>query len=406
MNEDPYLNLAEYIGSHQFITVDNSLLTLVRKYSRIQNYNSLYRVWYGVYIERAFKDFRSERSHKVGASHSYSSSFAAIKEIDKVLDYGDTVIVTVHNGLQGFDPIQVLQRGLEDGLAGELEEDIEYIKHIIKENLYQKEVFVLNPITEIEQDDIYTILNDDKKEYNLEEKSMRKEILEVTQEAKINSDIILEVGDRVQVLSLSEARSIRIQPKDWMRMMDLILAGKDGANVARAIKDKEKAIARYVAGIKIDPRGHFDAFYDKAIELGSTKEEIDLIVADTTIPEDINNKYISLKNKKLNNSFVGAISKEVLKLGFDINYLPYNGYALTFEGKEAMNRNGRKWTIGYKTEIELEDRKISFIFDAITDEGGSTTYYSIFSIDTENVNSRVMGQREFLTWLKDKLNTY
>ena len=236
----------------------------------------------------------------------------------------------------------------------------------------------------------------------------RQNILEITENFKIKQedyDIILEAGDKIRVLSLSEAgsRSVIVQSKDWDRMMDLILAGKDGDNIARIIKDKDKAVARYIAGIKLNPRGGFHAFYDKAIELGATTAEIDSLIANTTVPQEVDEKYRLLKNKKLSNSFVSAISREVLKLGFDIDYLPHNGNALTSEGKYAMSRNGRKWTIGYKTEIITANRKISFIFDAITDEGGGTTYYSIHSFDNVHGAMRVMGQRELLTWLRDRL---
>jgi len=64
--------------------------------------------------------------------------------------------------------------------------------------------------------------------------------------------------------------------------MDLVLQDKDGASVAKKIKDKNKAIARYIAGVKLENHGRtsklswsdFDTFYDIAIDLGATKEEI------------------------------------------------------------------------------------------------------------------------------------
>ena len=51
--------------------------------------------------------------------------------------------------------------------------------------------------------------------------------------------------------------------------------------------------------------------------------------------------------------------------------------ALTWEGREAMERNGRKWTIGYKSVISGDGIELPFEFDAITDEGGGPTYYVI-----------------------------
>jgi hypothetical protein len=201
----------------------------------------------------------------------------------------------------------------------------------------------------------------------------------------------------------ASSRSGVIQAKDWDRMMDLILAGKDSGKVAGVIKDKDKAIARYVAGVKLDPKSRFRDLYDKAIELGATAAEIEALVASTSIPTEVEERYTLLKSKRLSSRFVSPISREVLKMGFDIEYLPYNGNALTSAGKDAMRRNGRKWTIGYKTEITAADKKIGFTFDAITDEGGGTTFYAIYSFGTARVDSVEMGQRELLAWLRNQL---
>ena len=212
-----------------------------------------------------------------------------------------------------------------------------------------------------------------------------------------------------------------VQTKDWDRMMDLVLAGKDGAGTAKAIKDKNKAIARYIAGSLLMYNGEtpkmdwneFEAFGRKALELGATEEELQSIISKTKIPTKTADKYKSLKNKKLDNRFVGAISKAIIKMGFDIEFLPHNGNAITSEGRYAMERNGRKWTIGYKTEITTPSgEKVSFIFDAITDEGDGTTYYvidTLKNLDTGEAYSSyddVVGQREFLSILKNELSKY
>jgi hypothetical protein len=115
-----------------------------------------------------------------------------------------------------------------------------------------------------------------------------------------------------------------------------------------------------------------------------------------------------LSGKKLKDRFVGDISRAILDAGFDINYLPYNGYAMTGEGKDAMARNGIKWTIGYKSEIILNDKKINFNFDAITNEScdPKPTYYvvdqssdSIFS----PLKWKIMGKMEFISGIKSLL---
>lgn len=73
-----------------------------------------------------------------------------------------------------------------------------------------------------------------------------------------------------------------VTAKDWTRMQDLIDKEKDGASVAKSIKDKTKAIDRYVAGLKLTDteltkppfKGKFADFGNKAVELGATYEEI------------------------------------------------------------------------------------------------------------------------------------
>ena len=113
-----------------------------------------------------------------------------------------------------------------------------------------------------------------------------------------------------------------------------------------------------------------------------------------------------LSGKKLKDRFVSSISKAVLDSGFDINYLRHNGYAITYIGKEAMERNGRKWTNGYKTEITLDDKKFNLIFDAVTDEGDGPTYY-VVDTSSDNIFDRLFYKRtgimEFVATIKDVL---
>jgi len=208
-----------------------------------------------------------------------------------------------------------------------------------------------------------------------------------------------------------------VQSKDWTRMMDLVLADKDGASTAAKLKDKDKAIARYIAGTKLKYSNDvkwdwndFEAFGNKAIELGATKEELETFLSNTEIPTKVYDKYKSLKNKKLDNRFVGEISKKLIKMGYDIKFLPHNGNAITGEGRYAMERNGRKWTIGYKTELTKDNEKFSLVFDAITDEGDGPTSYVIDELKNlntgENLNpgyNDVLGQRKFIAELEKAL---
>lgn len=191
----------------------------------------------------------------------------------------------------------------------------------------------------------------------------------------------------------------KIANKDWDRMLDLVLTNKDGESVAKSIKNKDKAIARFVSGMKLkglsvryDDRwkeynGSFSSFGNKALSLGATPDEIKSVFDSTTIPDKYNDKLNSLSDKKLNDRFVGVISKTVINAGLDINFLPHNGNAITMMGRDAMNRNGRKWTIGYKSEITVDDKKVKLFFDAITDEAINNAPPTLYVIDYRNSDS-------------------
>ena len=222
--------------------------------------------------------------------------------------------------------------------------------------------------------------------------------------------------------SINEA--VTVAPKDWDRMMDLVLKGDtDGEKVAKLIKDKNKAMARFVAGLKLSnsplnyedskwrPYGYlpFAELGKLALDLGATPHEIQTLYDTTEIPNAAIDKMSKREGKKLNNRFVGSISKAILDSGADINYLPYNGNAITWSGKDAMSRSGRKWTIGYKSEIKLGGKTYDFIFDAITDEGDGPTSY-VLSGDSDGIFEplnvmKPIGKNEFIARIKDILKS-
>ena len=214
-----------------------------------------------------------------------------------------------------------------------------------------------------------------------------------------------------------------ISNKDWDRMLDLVMKGDEGEKVAQLIKDKNKAINRFVAGLKLDNRklntegarkgwgfgGAFRDLGDKAIKLGATIDEIEELYDNTQVPAEYIQKMTKLGGKKLNDRFVGSVSKAILDMGFDIIYQPHNGYAITYPGKDAMSRNGRKWTIGYKSKIDLGSSLVDFNFDAITDEGDGPTYYivdnSSDSIFSKMISWNGVGKNEFISKLRSILQS-
>jgi len=213
---------------------------------------------------------------------------------------------------------------------------------------------------------------------------------------------------------------VKIIDKDWNRMLNLSLKNENGELVAKMIKDKNKAIARFVSGLKLNSlnlnynekwkkySGSFSDFGNKALTLGATTEEIQITFDENSVPNKFSDKLSYLCNKKLDNRFVGSISKSILDAGFDINYLPHNGNAITLEGKDVMNRNGIKWTIGYKTEIDLGDKTVKFNFDAITDEGGGPTFYLIDINDSSDIFNDIyqyepVGIKKFINIITNQL---
>jgi len=194
--------------------------------------------------------------------------------------------------------------------------------------------------------------------------------------------------------------AFKIEDKDWSRMLDLVVTNKDGEGAAALIKDKRKAIARFVCGLKLSNSNlslksldywgkeygcAFSDFGNKALKLGATLEEIQMIFDSVETPEKYLVAISELKDKKLNNRFIGSIVKKILDEKFNVNFLPHNGYAITREGKDIMSRNGRKWTIGYKMEITKGDKKIALVIDAITDEGDGPTYFLVDSNQSDRI---------------------
>jgi hypothetical protein len=195
-----------------------------------------------------------------------------------------------------------------------------------------------------------------------------------------------------------------VSKKDWNRMTELVLTDSEATGVARSIKCKKKAMSRYVAGLKLmgeEPLSYcdtFEAFRDRALRLGATEEEIRELYDQVEAPAEYLEKISRYRGKKISNRFVGFISKFVLDSGCDIRFLPHNGDAITIEGRWAMQQNGLKWTIGYKTQIVKGDSVVDFLFDAVTCEGGGATQYVTYS------NYNRIGKRAILDIVKGIIN--
>lgn len=215
---------------------------------------------------------------------------------------------------------------------------------------------------------------------------------------------------------------MKIAEKDWTRMLELVLLSKNGAGIASTIKDKNKAVCRYVAGLKLsgatlkpNPKGwqpfygEFEEFGNRAVKLGATIEEIKDTYCENVVPKEYTEKMLRYAGKRLNNRFVGELSKKILDAGFDVAFESHSGNAISFEGKDAMRRNGRKWTIGYKAQINVKGMICHLVFDAITDEGDGPTSYMIVDHMSSPIfgknNWKPLGKTAFFTKVMNALAT-
>lgn len=174
--------------------------------------------------------------------------------------------------------------------------------------------------------------------------------------------------------------SIKIENKDWNRMYDLIVDGKDGAGVARSIKQKDKAIARYTAALRLlrmSPavtysyddnqfHGHFCDFGNKALELGSSYEEIFDVWKDCPEPTSLIEKI---------SDYLGAVESRVKIPDNFFKELRHAGIPITTSVPD------RKPQFGYHS-IPLEIRfypdtydEFSLEMDVEVSDNEPNTYY-------------------------------
>ena len=231
------------------------------------------------------------------------------------------------------------------------------------------------------------------------------------------SKLFTSINEFKQYLKINE----RIEDKDWKRMKDLIQKNSEGEGVASTLKSKSKVINRFVAGLLLSDETDiifdlkyneiinkeneysnlpFKEFGNKALQLGATIEEIQDIYDNTEIPQKYKEltDYSYLSKKQLNSWVTGKVSKAILDAGYDINYLNKGGNAITIEGKDAMRRSGRAWTIGYRTEIIANGKTYKLDFDAITSEGVDDTkvlYVLAYSSDSIFTSKMIEEYKEY-----------
>jgi nitrogen regulatory protein PII-like uncharacterized protein len=178
--------------------------------------------------------------------------------------------------------------------------------------------------------------------------------------------------------------------KDWERMQDLIDQGKDGADVAKKITSKDKAIARFVAGLKLEGKEPqyssassvgsvpFKAFGNRALELGATTEEINAVYESAVIPEDWRASH---KTKKSYTGYTASFDKMMDQLADKYGFEWSKKETREAQGawspttREQYSRNGRVWPLNYEVTMTKDGNTEKIVCILVTNEGGGMYGY-------------------------------
>lgn len=194
--------------------------------------------------------------------------------------------------------------------------------------------------------------------------------------------------------------NVYVEEKDWNRMFDLIADGKDGASVAKSIKTGEKAIARYVAGLRLLNKspaefyssgrftGYFSDFGNRALTLGVTFQEIMGLWEETVVPKGLSEKiqaYIEDSECRVN--IPDNFFKEIRHLGIDLK-IEEDERSTTEMAYEYAKTKESKVIIPIRMIFKPYDVAPQIIcLDVIADENGQSNRYVFFS--QENIDTHL-----------------
>jgi len=158
MEQQVYIELAEYVAGGRPLKISQELISLVKRCGAFRKYSQLYRIWFSIDAESVVEKLRRGQPVKVQRTHATTRSWASVEAMYSEEGYeGYPVLVTRYTDVIGFDPIEVLRKGLELGLAGE---EVSFVKRAVIMHEHQKEICTLQPIVEIREKDVYKVLND------------------------------------------------------------------------------------------------------------------------------------------------------------------------------------------------------------------------------------------------------
>lgn len=184
----------------------------------------------------------------------------------------------------------------------------------------------------------------------------------------------------------------KVVHKDWERMQDLLDRDQNGEGVASKIKSKDKAVARYIAGMKLLketavepyrenqyylPYSCFKAFGQKALDLGATYEDLLETEAATEIPDDFFANHVTKDDYRGYTGSLRRLLDQLRALGVTIEMKSLNqGYNFwSWVTSEAYARNGRVWPLNYEINVEYRGETLHHTIIVVTNEGGGNYGY-------------------------------
>lgn len=184
----------------------------------------------------------------------------------------------------------------------------------------------------------------------------------------------------------------QVTDKDWSRMQDLWNQGQEGEGVAKKITSVEKAVACYVAGLKIEgakeatkegyngsktlPWSSFKAFGRRALELGATFEDLEDSFAAAQKPSREN-----IHQKKVYSGYTANLEKLLDTLAKQTGWTwtwktIENIRKCSIKTEQMYIRNGRVWPIIKEITLSKPGREdVQVVATIVTNEGGGIYAY-------------------------------
>lgn len=190
------------------------------------------------------------------------------------------------------------------------------------------------------------------------------------------------IDGQIQIDEAKDIHKLELDPKHVKRMKEYLNKNSDPDVLAGDIKDPAKLVGRWLAAIVIDWPEAVEAFGReiKSRKLLSDTEIMDYM--DKMENEEVDTsdvKRLTDNEKKLANSWITKSAFKFFNSLKDVKVEWVEAFknAKTQAGKDAMSKNGRAWSEGFKVKFIKGDKEKEVIFDVITNEGGWLYGYGV-----------------------------